>query len=183
MDLNEARNRANTQLKFYGLSDKGWFFEFDRATSRLGQTNYAKRRITISKHFTGAATSEEFEQVLIHEMAHALLPVSEGHGRLWKMKAASLGYTGGRTGNNPYQEQQRLARPATGRVGLPAPSLHPLVAAAEATTTKLRKGAELMLPHGVKLTVQTINGNRTTAAEDSGDVWTLSTLDAERFLL
>lgn len=176
MDLIEARNRANTQLKFYGLTDRGWYFEFDRATSRLGLTNFQKKRITISKHFTGAATSEEFEQVLIHEMAHALLPSIVGHGPLWKVKAASLGYTGGRTSRNPFHEQQRSAR-------VPASSRNPLVAAAEATTRKLEKGSELVLPHGLKLTVQTITNDRTTAAEENGHVWTLSTGDAERFLI
>jgi hypothetical protein len=61
----------------------------------------------------GAGTSENVTQIMLHEIAHALLPVwtiapngysrvNVGHNSLWKNKAKSIGYTGKRTSANPY---------------------------------------------------------------------------------
>lgn len=112
MDLITARTKAISEMKKHGLIRKGWTFEFDRAVRRLGQCNSAMKRITISKHFTGAANEDEFEQALLHEIAHALLPASVGHSWDWRLKAKEIGYRGSRLANNPYRkvyEEQKRA--------------------------------------------------------------------------
>lgn len=104
MDLVTARAKAISEMKKHGLVKEGWTFEFDRAVRRLGQCNSEKKRITISKHFTGEANEDEFEQALLHEIAHALLPVEARHGWHWQRKAREIGYRGSRLANNPYRK-------------------------------------------------------------------------------
>lgn len=104
MDLITARAKAISEMKKHGLIRKGWTFEFDRAVRRLGQCNSVTKRITISKHFTGVATEDEFEQALLHEIAHALLPMEARHGWDWRLKAKEIGYRGSRLAYNPYRK-------------------------------------------------------------------------------
>ena len=59
---------------------------------RAGLCNYTQKRITLSKHFVATADMDSIEQVLLHEIAHALAGQSAGHGKLWKLKATELGY-------------------------------------------------------------------------------------------
>jgi len=66
-------------------------FGFDRAVRRAGLCNYTQRRITISKHLL-ETDIDQIEQVLLHEIAHALVGQQAGHGPLWKAKATELGY-------------------------------------------------------------------------------------------
>lgn len=67
-------------------------FGFDRAVRRAGLCNYTQKRITLSKHFVAAAEFESIEQVLLHEIAHALAGQAAGHGQVWRAKASKLGY-------------------------------------------------------------------------------------------
>lgn len=90
-----VREWMQQQYKTYGL--EGWTFEFDRAKTRAGLCNYAKKRITISWHFlTNPQVSEGIiVDIMKHELAHALTP-GHGHNDVWKMVAQSLGCTGNR---------------------------------------------------------------------------------------
>ena len=54
-------------------------FGFDRAVRRAGQCDFRARRITISKHLVNNCTLEEIEQVILHEIAHALVGKGAGH--------------------------------------------------------------------------------------------------------
>jgi hypothetical protein len=107
MDLEIARTKAHQLMKKHRLTGKGWSFEFDRAKYRLGLCNHTRKLITVSKHFTGAADEDQFEQALLHEIAHALLPQEAGHGFEWKLKAKQIGYRGTRLAHNPYSAQRR----------------------------------------------------------------------------
>lgn len=187
MDLMRAETKAVSEMRKHGLLEKGWTFAFDRATSRLGLCNFTKKRITISKHFTGAATEEEFEQTLIHEIAHALLPVSAKHGWQWKAKARELGYKGKRTSHNPFHEKQRQGHPVFSVVpvaGTDNPVVPKvLVTAMKNSTGTLTVGDTLILPTGATLKVQEVNSRQTKAVEvGTGAVWNLSTADAHHFL-
>ncbi len=64
----------------------------DRAIRRAGKCDYSKKRITLSKHFVATANLDQIHQVLLHEVAHALVGRSVGHGRHWKQQASLLGY-------------------------------------------------------------------------------------------
>lgn len=67
-------------------------FGFDRAIRRAGLCDYTKRRITISKHLLANGDMEQIEQVLLHEIAHALVGKDAGHGSTWRKKASEIGY-------------------------------------------------------------------------------------------
>jgi len=77
--------------------DSAWIFSWDGAKTRFGQCDHRRRRITLSKHLSAMGTEYEVEQVLLHEIAHALVGARAGHGPIWRHKAQSLGYQGGRT--------------------------------------------------------------------------------------
>ena len=71
-----------------------WGFRFDNGKRRAGQCNYTERVISISKHLVEHHPLEEVQQVVIHEIAHALCGKDAGHGPLFKKQAAKLGYRG-----------------------------------------------------------------------------------------
>lgn len=73
-----------------------WSFAYDRAVRRVGLCNFSKNQISVSRHFAVNATEEEFEQVVLHEIAHALAGHGAGHGEFWQFIARAIGYTGGR---------------------------------------------------------------------------------------
>lgn len=74
-----------------------WTFGFDRAKRRAGLCNYTDRRITVSRHLAASFEDDEIHQILLHEVAHALVGAEAGHGAEWKRVARELGYVGGRT--------------------------------------------------------------------------------------
>lgn len=86
----EVEELAGVLFQKHGLVN--YSFGFDRAVRRAGLCNYTQRRITLSKHFVATASLESVEQVLLHEIAHALAGQAAGHGRIWKAKATALGY-------------------------------------------------------------------------------------------
>jgi len=81
---------ARRLFQRYGLVN--YSFGFDRAVRRAGLCDYSKRRISLSKHFVEVSSLDAIEQVLLHEIAHALVGQSAGHGKVWKAKATELGY-------------------------------------------------------------------------------------------
>ncbi len=76
--------------------DASWSFGFDRARTRAGACDYAKRRITVSRLIAERSSDDDIHQVLLHEVAHALAGPGAGHGPRWKRIADDLGYAGSR---------------------------------------------------------------------------------------
>ena len=71
-----------------------WGFRFDNGKRRAGQCNYTSRVISISKHLVAHHSLDEVQQVVLHEVAHALVGKEAGHGPVFKKRAAALGYRG-----------------------------------------------------------------------------------------
>ncbi|MEO0024721.1 MAG: hypothetical protein RL196_1162 [Actinomycetota bacterium] len=71
-----------------------WGFRFDNGKRRAGQCNYTERVISISKHLVAHHTLDEVQQVVLHEIAHAMVGKDAGHGPVFKRQAAALGYRG-----------------------------------------------------------------------------------------
>lgn len=88
--LSAVRELASEMLATHGLTD--WQFDFDRARTRAGLCNYQLQRITVSRHYVTMSSLEDARQVLLHEIAHALVGKVHGHGRVWRAKASSIGY-------------------------------------------------------------------------------------------
>lgn len=80
-------------VKHYGLADKGWTVEFDRAQRRLGQCRYGDKVLSFSKPLIGANDESEVIDTILHEIAHAIAGPTAGHGPAWRKVARELGAT------------------------------------------------------------------------------------------
>ena len=86
----EVTELAQELFQKHGLVN--YSFGLDRAIRRAGLCNYSQRRITISKHLVATGDLALVEQVLLHEIAHALTGQGAGHGKIWRAKASEIGY-------------------------------------------------------------------------------------------
>lgn len=93
-ELALVRARADALLAAH--LGAAWSFGFDSAKKRAGLCNYTGRRITVSRYLAARWAFDEVEQVLLHELAHALAGHRAGHGPRWLAIARRLGYTGAR---------------------------------------------------------------------------------------
>jgi predicted SprT family Zn-dependent metalloprotease len=82
---------AKDKMRELGL-DSNWEFVFDSAKQRAGLCNYSDHKISLSKYIVEYHSIDQSEQVILHEIAHALAGKSAGHGPNWKMLAKSVGY-------------------------------------------------------------------------------------------
>lgn len=89
MKLDDARILAELWMEHHGL--RHWRFEFDRAVRRFGCCYALQRKITLSRTLVELNDEHEVEDVILHEIAHALAPLGEHHGPKWKEIAASIG--------------------------------------------------------------------------------------------
>lgn len=76
--IEQAKARGRALLDLAGLKDWkiGTFFAYHK----LATTNHFSKLITYNERFIERATEEEFDQVTIHEIAHALIGMGHGHG-------------------------------------------------------------------------------------------------------
>lgn len=99
-ELDRVRHRAHALMAEH-LGDPSWSFGFDHAKTRAGQCDFARRRITVSRHLAARFSDEDVDQVLLHEIAHALSGARAGHGPVWRRTARAIGYTGSRLHDGP----------------------------------------------------------------------------------
>lgn len=104
-DLHSVRQWAHELIAQH--LDDTWSFDFDHARRRAGLCSYTKRRITVSRYLAARYDDDENRQILLHEIAHALVGPAAAHGPAWRRAAAQLGYTGGRT--HPGEAADELA--------------------------------------------------------------------------
>ena len=69
-----------------------WTFGWDSAKRRLGVCKYDQHLISLSRYFVDLHPLDDIDQVMRHEIAHALAGPKAGHGVKWKRIATSLGY-------------------------------------------------------------------------------------------
>jgi len=89
--LVEIREIAEGLMDEYGLIDRGWTFDFDKAVRRLGCCWYGKRKITLAKANALVDTDDEVLDTILHEIAHALVGGGAGHGPVWQAKCREIG--------------------------------------------------------------------------------------------
>ena len=71
----------------------GWRFGFDLAPARGGICRYAAKQITLSVSYCLKASKQEVMDVLLHEIAHAIVGPGHGHDATWKAAARRIGCT------------------------------------------------------------------------------------------
>lgn len=70
-----------------------WTFEIvsSREKSNIGRCFYGPKKITMQDRFFFALTATQIQDVILHELAHALSGYEAAHGPIWKAAARRLG--------------------------------------------------------------------------------------------
>lgn len=96
MESHLAHILALKLMNNHHLLLKGWVFEFDRGKVRLGLCKYTTKKISFSINYLPLIDEEEFTNVILHEIAHALVGGGNGHNSIWRNKAIEIGCNGKR---------------------------------------------------------------------------------------
>ena len=98
MDIRQAliKHLAFDLFHEHGLTQQGWTFVWDSGKRRAGACHYTTKTISGSRYILPMATDEEVQEVLLHEIAHALTP-GHHHDSVWRRKLIAIGGTGART--------------------------------------------------------------------------------------
>ncbi|WP_141676087.1 SprT-like domain-containing protein, partial [Actinomyces oris] len=94
MNLPDVLSLAHSLMEEADVGD--WDLAFDRARRRAGQTDHARRRITLSRHLMSLYDETQVRETILHEIAHARVGPSHGHDAVWAAEATRLGATGRR---------------------------------------------------------------------------------------
>ena len=92
MNASEARMFAAEKLQELNL--KGWRFVIDqRPKNRGGQCRYRTREIALSAWVLqdGEKQDEKIRDIILHEIAHAVVGPGNGHNHVWKSMARAIG--------------------------------------------------------------------------------------------
>lgn len=127
MNLGVAEKHARALMRMHGLY--GWNFKWDGAKRRYGMCTHNTHTISMSRPLVSQMTELEVENIMLHEIAHALVGPGHGHNEVWRRKALSIGCDGKRCGTseaaaipnwrgicpNGHDGITRFRRPAKGR--------------------------------------------------------------------
>lgn len=87
--LDAVAAAARRTMDEHGLT--GWSFRFDGGTRRLGATSHREKLITLGREPAKVNTAAQIRDVILHEVAHALVGERHRHNNVWKAKAAEIG--------------------------------------------------------------------------------------------
>jgi len=90
-----VRSHGFKLMATHGLLPE-WTLAFDRAKMRAGLTNFETKTITLSEYMIETASEQDVRNVLLHEIAHALVGPFHGHDDVWRAKALEIGCDGSR---------------------------------------------------------------------------------------
>lgn len=108
MNLLEAERESKLLMTAYGLTEKGWRFEWDNAARRFGQCRYSTKTISMSRQLAIQRPRDKVRNTMLHEIAHALTP-GHGHDAVWRAKAISIGCDGKRCSDEPVSVNYNYA--------------------------------------------------------------------------
>jgi len=91
MNTNKAERLAKGKIDEHGLSRKGWTFGWLNSRKVNGKCSYAPKKILLSKRIVSVSDEPFILDIILHEIAHALVGVGHGHGRVWKRKCIEIG--------------------------------------------------------------------------------------------
>jgi len=102
MDLSESESMAKELIAFY---IPHYSFKFDNAKRRSGLCDSKNRTIQLSKYFVVNNDSQRVRLTILHEIAHVLAGVENGHNKIWQSKCIEIGGNGRRiTPTNKTQQ-------------------------------------------------------------------------------
>ncbi|NCD16831.1 MAG: sprT domain-containing protein [Actinobacteria bacterium] len=94
MELGEVRRLATGLMARHGVGD--WSLGWDNARTRAGMCRYNTRTISLSRPLMALYEREQVREVVLHEIAHALVDAKHNHDAVWRAKAREIGSTGAR---------------------------------------------------------------------------------------
>lgn len=94
MNLPDVLPLARTLMEEADIGD--WELALDRARRRAGQTDHARRRLTLSRHLMSLYNEAQVRETVLHEIAHARVGARHGHDAVWVAEATRLGASGRR---------------------------------------------------------------------------------------
>jgi predicted SprT family Zn-dependent metalloprotease len=103
MTLREAQQLALSLMKQHGVIQDGWQFQWSNGKRQLGCAQIRKRRdtrtgkieevktIKLSRHLVALNDEDEVRDTILHEIAHAIAGVENGHNAKWKAVCRKIG--------------------------------------------------------------------------------------------
>lgn len=93
MELKRAKSIAYTLMRKHGLEAEGWKLKIDNAKRRAGCCIQTLKVISLSREYIKLNDDEFVTDLVLHEIAHALVGARHGHNRVWKKQARAIGCT------------------------------------------------------------------------------------------
>lgn len=90
----------------HSLFTQGWRFKFDKSTRRFGYCRDDKV-ISLSAALVQLNPAAEVEQIILHEIAHAVVGNQHHHNDVWRRKAIELGHSGNRCYSSAVVKPER----------------------------------------------------------------------------
>jgi len=89
MTVNELFTSTRLKLDEYNL--KEWQIAFHATKRSIGLCQYDKKRLSFSIYWLDKMKDYEWNNIILHEIAHALTGPGHGHDRLWRTMAHNIG--------------------------------------------------------------------------------------------
>ena len=99
----QAEHLARSLMDQHGVTAEGWVFQWSRGKRRLGETSIRQRRdrttgqtktikaIRLSRHLVAMNPEPIVRDVILHEIAHALAGLENGHNAVWRAACEKVG--------------------------------------------------------------------------------------------
>ena len=113
MTTREIEKMAIELMTQHGLIQKGWKFEWNKRKNNFGLCNEKKKAISLSLMTIPFVNVEKIKDTVLHEIAHALVGVSNQHNNVWRNCAIKIGSKGERCDsivNNIISEEHKEKR-------------------------------------------------------------------------
>lgn len=81
-----------------------WKVKTNKATTIFGSCSFKTKTVIFSHVLLPHCSSSAKKDVVLHEIAHAIVGEKHGHDDVWRQKAIELGGSGNRTGCDDYFE-------------------------------------------------------------------------------
>jgi len=89
MRLIDAQNLALDLMKLYGLIH--WTFRFGKGKRIFGTCSHGKKEISLSSVLSLLNDESVVRNIILHEIAHALVDVKHGHDDTWRAMCRTIG--------------------------------------------------------------------------------------------
>lgn len=93
MLVHEAVDLTNALLREFNLAGQGWSVALDKSSWHAGLTRFDQKQIVLSVRAIEQYSNDEMEEVILHELGHALVGPGHAHGRTWARQVRELGGT------------------------------------------------------------------------------------------